>query len=61
VCDEAVSAWAEQEIASLAVRRGLALWIDPLAMTAEEFLAGAHAAARHGELRVTGYIWSCCA
>jgi hypothetical protein len=33
VCDEAVSASAEQEIASLEPRRAVALWTEPLAMT----------------------------
>jgi len=33
VCDEAVSTWAEQEIASLVVRLRVVLSTDPLAMT----------------------------
>jgi hypothetical protein len=40
--------------ASLETRRNEPCVADPLSMTAEEFLAGAHAAARHGELRITG-------
>jgi hypothetical protein len=48
VCDEAVSALAQQEIASLVAVRWAALWADPLAMTAKEFLAAQHASERTG-------------
>ena len=47
--------------ASLVTYRNTSCVVDPLGMTVEEFLAGAHAAHRHGCLSMTEWAVSCSA